>query len=104
MSERPTPPTPSEQHRSVEDQVAAQFADNTAEHELTILHGDGLYRHIRMQKPGTGMYHYDLVTWPGYLAISGDLDSYVFSRVRDMFTFFRGRGINPSYWAEKVQD
>lgn len=88
----------------IAEQVAKMFAGNTAEHELTILHDEGVYRHIRMAKPGTGLYRYDLVTWPGYLAISGDLDSYVFSRVNDMFTFFRGGQINPGYWGEKVQD
>lgn len=52
--------------------------------------------------------HFDLVTYPGYLVFSGDMGCYVFSRLRDMFEFFRidrGRGedINPGYWSEKVQ-
>lgn len=48
---------------------------------------------------------FDLVTWPGFLTISGDMGCWTFSRVEDMFTFFRGRElkINPSYWAEKLQ-
>lgn len=87
-----------------EKRVAAQFAGNTAEHELTILHDDGVYRHIRMAKPDTGIYRYDLITWPGHLAISGDLDSYVFARIDDMFAFFRGQAVNPQYWGEKVKD
>lgn len=89
---------------TTEQRVAEMFRINTAEHQLTVLHDDGLYRHIRMAKPGTGLYHYDLVTWPGYLAISGDLDSYVFARIQDMFAFFRGHEVNPHYWGEKVKD
>jgi hypothetical protein len=86
------------------ERTAKMFALNTAGHELKILHDDGLYRHILMAKPGTGMYRYELITWPGHLSVGGDMDHYVFSRVEDMFTFFRGREINPHYWAEKVQD
>jgi hypothetical protein len=89
---------------TTEQRVAAMFATNTAEHELKILHDDGVYRHILMAKPGTGIYRYELITWPGHLAVGGDMDTYVFARVDDMFTFFRRQQINPSYWAEKVQD
>lgn len=86
------------------ERTAEMFRVNTAEHELTILHDDGLYRHIYMGKPGTGFYRYELITWPGHLSVGGDMDHYVFARVEDMFTFFRGHEINPHYWAEKVQD
>lgn len=87
-----------------QERVAKMFALDTAEHQLTVLHDDGLYRHILMATPGTGLYRYELITWPGHLAVGGDLDSYVFSRADDMFTFFRGKEINPQYWAEKIQD
>ncbi|HEX5772226.1 MAG TPA: hypothetical protein VFY11_14800 [Nocardioidaceae bacterium] len=86
------------------ERTAKMFAVNTAGHQLTILHDDGLYRHVRFGRPDTGLYRYELVTWPGHLAVGGDIDSYTFARVDDMFTFFRGQRINPSYWAEKVQD
>jgi hypothetical protein len=88
----------------IEKRAAAMFEQNTAGHQLTILHDDGLYRHILMAKPGTGMYRYELVTWPGHLAVGGDMDSYVFARIEDMFAFFRGHEINPHYWSEKVKD
>lgn len=90
---------------SVEDRVRQQFEGATREHELTIIREDGLYRHLRCQKPGTWMYGFDVVTWPGYLAIVGDVGAFMFSRVRDMLEFFdadRGR-INPGYWGEKLQ-
>ncbi len=87
----PTKPRRGQPMTSTEQRVAKVFALNTADHELTTLHDDGIYRHILMSKPGTGLYRYELITWPGHLAISGDLDSYVFARVDDMFTFFRGQ-------------
>jgi hypothetical protein len=60
--------------------------------------------------------HFDLITWPGYLCYAGDMGTFVFSRLRDMFEFFRTDadsphlkskglqlGINPSYWAQKLE-
>lgn len=89
-------------------QMAERFAKETAKHEMTVLHDDGLYRHLRFRAPESSFYWYELVTWPGFLAVGGDVDHYVFARVEDMFTFFRRNGnehgINPSYWSEKLQD
>jgi len=83
---------------------ASRFTGDTEDHGMTVLHDDGIYRHLRFQKPGTGMYHFDLVTWPGYLTVSGDMGCYTFSRVHDMFDFFAGSGeIDLRYWAEKSQ-
>jgi hypothetical protein len=66
---------------------------------------DGLYRHIRCSRPDTGCGSFDVITWPGYLAFVGDMGDFVFSRLPDMFNFFRGPDgrINPGYWAEKVK-
>jgi hypothetical protein len=99
-----TPPTKSS-HPDPEERARARFEEATAEHELTVLKDDGLYRHLRFQKPGTSVYYYDLITWPGYLAITGDAGDYVFSRLSDMFEFFEGDGdrINPHYWSEKLR-
>ena len=83
---------------------AARFAKDTTEHVMTILHSDGLYRHLRFKKPGTSSYYFDLITWPGYLTIAGDMGTYTFERLEDMFQFFRGNGdINPQYWSEKIR-
>lgn len=88
--------------------IAARFARDTRLHKLEILHDDGLYRHLRCRNRKSGLYWFDVVTWPGSLAIRGDLNTaYVFSRTSDMFTFFRLRRsetINPSYWAEKLPE
>ena len=84
-----------------------QFEREVTEHEMEILHDDGVYRHIRFKKPGTGIWHWDLITWPGHLATAGDVaDGYQFARVFDMFDFFHTieepYRINPSYWWQKM--
>jgi hypothetical protein len=87
----------------LDKRVGDYFRATVAEHQMTVLHEQDLYRHIRFAKPGTGLCHFDLVTWPGYLTISGDLEAYTFRRLTDMFEFFAGdRQINPVYWSEKL--
>lgn len=93
----------------------AEFLEQTKGHGLVVLHDDGLYRHLRVQTPGTRMWSWDVTTWPGHLATSGDIaDGHVFSREPDMLQFFAiaGRSENyhsdgsPSidvrYWAKKL--
>lgn len=93
----------------------AEFSSATTDHELTVLHDDGLYRHLRMRAPGTMMWGWDVITWPGHLATSGDIaDGYVFTRDTDMLAFFSvsehlrhyyadgAPCIDISYWAEKL--
>jgi hypothetical protein len=90
--------TPTERARQL-------FEASTARHEMRVFHDDGLYRHVRFAQPGphSWNYLYDLVTWPGHLSISGDLESFTFRRTADMFGFFAsGQGINPHYWGEKL--
>lgn len=84
-----------------------QFKAATTDHQMTVLLDtldDGTpYRHVRFAKPGTGIWSWSLLTWPGYLAINGDIGGFTFCRLHDMFDFFRGPGsINPGYWGEKV--
>ena len=87
---------------TVEQDSARRFRRDSARHQLTVLHDDGLYRHLRFMAPTTRAYWFDLVTWPGKLTITGDMETFVFERERDMFPFFRSRdGINPHYWAQK---
>ena len=81
------------------------FLDNVKDHTLNIIKDDGLYRHIRCKKAnGSSDMFFDIITWPGNLAYTGDMGSYMFSRVEDMFRFFRNDKleINTGYWAEKV--
>jgi hypothetical protein len=85
-------------------EAARMFALDTARHTMTVRHDDGLYRHLSFRAPDTGLYWFDLVTWPGCLAFHGDMGTYVFARTADMIDFFAGPGdINPGYWAEKVR-
>lgn len=94
--------------KKIERETAERFVRDVASHQMTVLHDDGLYRHLRFKDPNHGFYWFDLVTWPGKLAFTGDFDGFVFSRLTDMFEFFRSNGnehgINPGYWAEKIVD
>ena len=93
--------------------AAERFDDETKHHKLTILHDDGLYRHLRFMsqppgKPPESAYWFELITVPGSLTFRGDGESFVFARERDMILFFRSNPdrntirISPDYWAEKL--
>lgn len=101
-----TAPTPFRTIEQREQDTAKQFKQDTAQHQMTILHDEDLYRHLRFRSPKNSLYWFDLVTWPGSLVIRGDVNGYMFTRLRDMFEFFRndGYGINPHYWAEKLEN
>jgi hypothetical protein len=86
--------------------IATKFKEDTTDHKMTILHDEGLYRHLRFQKQGSSFYWFELITAPGSLSFQGDGDAFVFRRDEDMFTFFRmsawrGRP-NFHYWAQKL--
>lgn len=84
----------------------ARFIRDVRDHQMTIELDQGVHRSIKFGRTGSSNMHFRLNTWPGHLAISGDMGSYVFSRTADMFTFFRDADmackINPQYWAEKA--
>ena len=95
---------PKKQPQSEADRVKKHFDKDTAVHSMEVIKDDGEFRHLKFSRNGSSVYQFCLTTWPGYLCISGDMGDFVFSRLRDMFTFFRGdHGINPHYWAEKVK-
>lgn len=85
--------------------VQTRFLSDVAEHRLKIIREDGAYRHLRMQEPGNSCYYYDIITWPGYLTVTGDMGTWTFSRTYDMFRFFGGwtGEINTGYWSEKLE-
>lgn len=93
------------------EDIKSDFTKNTKNHTMQVLHDEGVYRHLRFSNNGSMIYQFDLTTWPGYLCISGDMGTYVFSRVHDMFDFFIMKDndfnqkniINPGYWGEKLQ-
>jgi hypothetical protein len=89
------------------------FLKDVAGHKMTILKDDGVHRHIVFKKPGTNVYRFELVTWNGCLCYTGDMGTFVFQRLEDMFQFFRmndndwnhnknGLSINLGYWSEKL--
>jgi hypothetical protein len=93
-----------------------QFLEDAGGHVMTVIRDDGIHRHLRFRKapPAGSEYWFDLITYPGELVITGDMGTYVFRRLTDMFEFFRtdqkyaerrgcNLGINLSYWAEKLQ-
>lgn len=86
-----------------------QFLKEVDRHVMTIKLDTGLYRHLNFSRPKTNCMSFDIVTYPGYLCYSGDMGSFLFSRISDMIEFFRGRhltgklDVNPQYWAEKLQ-
>jgi hypothetical protein len=91
--------------RTAEAHALKMFTVDTAEHTMEVALDQGLYRHLRFRNPGTGLFWYEIITTPGQLTVRGDMGTYVFSRVNDMFGFFQSNGgrINPGYWAEKVE-
>lgn len=86
-----------------------QFNGDIAQHQMKIIRDDGVVRHIRFKRPETTCMHFDLLTWPGYLCYTGDMGTYVFRRLEDMFKFFRRSptsepySIDFRYWAEKLE-
>ena len=90
------------------EQALKDFPRDVDHHVMTVLHDDGNIRHLRFKRPGSSSYWFDINTWDNMLVISGDMGCNVFSRIPDMFEFFRsdsghGDGINPGYWAQKLQ-
>lgn len=85
------------------------FLEDVSNHAMEVVRDDGVYRHlIFRQHEHSWLHWFEIVTWPGALSIRGDVGTYVFSRVEDMFKFFRSNGtggklpINDGYWAEKL--
>lgn len=88
----------------------ARFLKDVDRHQMQLLMDNGIYRHIRFKRPDSSCMYFDLITWPGYLAYVGDMGAYTFSRLNDMFEFFRKEprdgarlSINLGYWSEKLQ-
>lgn len=96
----------------------SKFIESVSKHRIHILNDNGVYRHIRFDAGDHAPHHFAITTWPGYLAISGDMGDYTFKRLEDMFPFFRQDGydfaenpkgidtenifINVGYWTEKL--
>lgn len=91
-----------------------RFLKDAANHQMTVIRDDGVHRHLRFKNPDYSAYWFDLITWDGTLCIDGDMGTFVFRRLHDMFEFFRTDreyltrkgvqlAINPGYWSEKLR-
>ncbi|MFE2930665.1 hypothetical protein [Streptomyces sp. NPDC059278] len=89
--------------------IAARFKRDTATHEMTVKHKDGLYRHLRFASPERGSFDaFELITWPYNLVVkAGWTFHFDIDATPDMLALFRNTAfsgeINPSYWQEKVR-
>ncbi|MCE9840288.1 hypothetical protein LZ636_11410 [Proteus terrae] len=79
------------------------FHKDTKLHEMTCIKSDGVYRHYHFSSPENSAYWFDIVTTPYYLYMTGDMGTWVFSRIKDMLHFFNKNNIDYGYWAEKLQ-
>lgn len=82
----------------------SNFQEDISKHEMKIIKDDGVYRHIQVSEPGTSFYWFEVITSPRLLTINGDMGTYSFSRIEDMFQFFNktpGK-INEPYWTQKL--
>lgn len=94
--------------------MEAEFFEQVKDHKVTVSMENGIYRHVTLRKPGTSHMHFNLITFPGYLCYTGDMGTFVFQRLDDMFEFFREKSdhhlvelglklyTNHSYWSEKL--
>ncbi|HEY9408494.1 MAG TPA: hypothetical protein VIP77_02840 [Jiangellaceae bacterium] len=88
-------------------EIAARFAGHT----VSVLHEDGLYRHLRFEGNADspfGRYPFELITWPYNLVVkAGWTFHFDIDATPDMFDLFRKTAfsgeINPGYWSEKVR-
>lgn len=92
----------------------SEFSASVADHMMMVVADGAQHRHLHFSAPNTSIASFDIVTWPGYLAITGDMGSFLFKRIPDMFQFFRqdknipvieGQSIiiNPQFWSEKLE-
>ena len=91
------------QPKTNEERVEVWFPRDIAGHTMTVRLDSGLHRDLYFSNNGSSNQAFALTTWPGYLCFSGDMGTFVFRRLDDMFQFFRGVRINPHYWCEKLE-
>lgn len=91
--------------RVMKQDVKKVFLGHVENHTMAIELDNGVFRSIKFSRDGSSVFYFRITTWPGHLCISGDMGTYVFARLSDMFTFFRGDTleINIGYWTEKLQ-
>jgi hypothetical protein len=94
-----------EYEQGLATRVSEEFPKAVANHTVRIIREDGLYRHYRCSDNNSFHYQFDIVTWPVWLAFTGDMGEYIFARTDDMLEFC-GAGSasrDMNYLAEKCQ-
>lgn len=95
-----------EMHKHLRE-AKERFAADRRDATMTVLKDDGVYRHLTFNFPKATWSWCEVVTWPKVLVLRGNLGCWSFSRVEDMFDFFREPAeeivrINPQHSAEKL--
>ena len=85
------------------EQIRENASRAFADHVVTQNVNQGLYRHWRCQKPGAGMYHFNVITEPGRLIVTGDIGTLILCREQDMLPWARRAMDDPYYMAGKCQ-
>jgi RecG-like helicase len=90
------------------------FLNDVKDHKLEIINDTNDIISLKFKRPNECYYHFEITTWENHLCISGDMGTYVFKRVKNMFNFFRMDDydfnydkektlqINPYYWHQKL--
>lgn len=96
-------------HDELTKQMAAaeeRFASEADGATMTVVKDDGVHRHLSFRFPKASWGPCEVVTWPGALTLRGGLGCWSFTRVEDMFEFFRPSRnvtrVNPTYWVQKL--
>lgn len=88
------------QHRATVRELAAKAF---AQHVITDLGAAGDVRTFRCAGPGTGIYSFRVVVWPGWLVVAGDIGDTIFSHSdRDSLGWLRGAKNSLDYMLGKV--
>lgn len=85
-----------------------RFARDIKNHRMTVLHFEPPYVHLMFSRPDSGCYRFDLISAPWQMIMTGDMGTWVFSRERDMWDFFKTNAkmdekylFDAHYWLQK---
>lgn len=86
----PTPATPREIELKLIEETRLRVEKDLKQHKIVSKIENGLFRYYKCRNPSNSIFWFNIVTWPGYFAIVGDMGEYIFSRTDDMIKFMRG--------------
>lgn len=87
-----------ERAKDIRDRMSRCFEKHVITQDLN----QGVFRSWYCAKPEDCFHWFRVTTWPGYLAVTGDLGDVVFSRCQDMIPWARSSIRDPNYMASKV--